>query len=499
MIPDYAADAMSMSLPEVFPRRLSRVRVYRSNQSSNEASSDESDVSIASRSDFGRSSLTDDVYEEGLVSNLSDLVYMPEDLVYHPDYHPDQIQVTHERMQQVLDELPGLSSDDSDGSGSPVPSHLALVQDYDIESEMSETPAVFEETDSDADLSHLLSAARREAEMDEECEDEYDEVPKPPELPVVHQEQLQDVWPLGVESFSIFTCPITHDVMTDPVVCADGYTYERVAIARWFETSRMSPVTGQTLPHTDMVPNHSVRTLLKTLIDMVGNATPPASQDANAAQTDRAKQQTPEATCCSAQGCTTGAQTYSPSAVSQQPQLDAEGTPRGDVRSPGQLSDAASALASTGELPAALPGDVHSDLAGRLRDIATQRRGRSTSEAEAPGSRSPVFGTSCPRLPAQGHHRRSLPGVISHHVAGELPHIDLVFSGPDRTTRRAPRSISSQVSTRIPHLPVEPLSSAIQAEVEIGAQSLRARCGSPWGIRFAGGPHSRVHRRQGFE
>eukprot|EP00971_Amphidinium_carterae_P113287 2244338-Amphidinium_carterae.1 len=167
-------------------------------------------------------------------------------------------------MQQVLDELPGLSSDDSDmGSGSPVPSHLALVQGYDIESEMSETPAVFEETDSDGDLSHLLSAARREAEMDEECEDEYDEVPKPPELPVVHQDQLQDVWPLGAESFSIFICPITHDVMTDPVVCADGYTYERVAIARWFETSRMSPVTGQTLPHTDMVPNHSVRTLLK--------------------------------------------------------------------------------------------------------------------------------------------------------------------------------------------------------------------------------------------
>ncbi|CAK9049203.1 unnamed protein product [Durusdinium trenchii] len=51
-------------------------------------------------------------------------------------------------------------------------------------------------------------------------------------------------------------------------VSADGYTYERAAIARWFETSRKSPVTGQTLPHADLVPNQSVRTLLKTIIDM---------------------------------------------------------------------------------------------------------------------------------------------------------------------------------------------------------------------------------------
>lgn len=90
----------------------------------------------------------------------------------------------------------------------------------------------------------------------------------PPQLPFIAEEKLQEVWPLGDAAFAIFICPITHDVMTDPVVSADGYTYERAAIARWFETSRKSPVTGQMLPHADLVPNQSVRTLLKTLIDM---------------------------------------------------------------------------------------------------------------------------------------------------------------------------------------------------------------------------------------
>jgi len=122
------------------------------------------------------------------------------------------------------------------------------------------------ESESDGELSNVNT-------MDMEDEDDgpddfFDEVPNPPQLPVVTEERLQEAWPLGDASFGIFLCPITHDVMTDPVVSADGYTYERAAIARWFETSRKSPVTGQTLPHIDLVPNQSVRTLLKMLIDM---------------------------------------------------------------------------------------------------------------------------------------------------------------------------------------------------------------------------------------
>lgn len=90
----------------------------------------------------------------------------------------------------------------------------------------------------------------------------------PPSLPVIKEERLMDMWPLGKDSFNVFMCPITHCVMTDPVVSADGHTYERSAISKWFQTSRKSPVTNQLLPNRDLVPNHSVRTLLKTLIDM---------------------------------------------------------------------------------------------------------------------------------------------------------------------------------------------------------------------------------------
>ncbi|KAL7544782.1 hypothetical protein ACHAWF_008148 [Thalassiosira exigua] len=51
-------------------------------------------------------------------------------------------------------------------------------------------------------------------------------------------------------------CPITGQPMSDPVVAADGHTYEREAIARWLRESDRSPLTGETLAHAELVPNY---------------------------------------------------------------------------------------------------------------------------------------------------------------------------------------------------------------------------------------------------
>ena len=42
-----------------------------------------------------------------------------------------------------------------------------------------------------------------------------------------------------------FVCPITHMCMREPVVAADGHTYERAAIERWLRTSTTSPMTNE--------------------------------------------------------------------------------------------------------------------------------------------------------------------------------------------------------------------------------------------------------------
>ncbi|CAI8595828.1 unnamed protein product [Vicia faba] len=61
-----------------------------------------------------------------------------------------------------------------------------------------------------------------------------------------------------------FICPILQDVMNDPCVAADGYTYDRKAIEKWLEDHDKSPMTNMVLPHKHLIPNY---TLLSAILE----------------------------------------------------------------------------------------------------------------------------------------------------------------------------------------------------------------------------------------
>eukprot|EP00759_Apiculatamorpha_spiralis_P029344 PhF_6_TR31518/c0_g1_i1/m.46448 len=54
-------------------------------------------------------------------------------------------------------------------------------------------------------------------------------------------------------------CPITSELFVDPVVTADGHTYERIAILQWFKKKQTSPVTNLPVDASIIVPNNTVR------------------------------------------------------------------------------------------------------------------------------------------------------------------------------------------------------------------------------------------------
>ncbi len=60
-----------------------------------------------------------------------------------------------------------------------------------------------------------------------------------------------------------FMCTIGREVMLDPVICADGHSYERSNIERWFEINTTSPLTGVALPNKIVVSNHALRNLIR--------------------------------------------------------------------------------------------------------------------------------------------------------------------------------------------------------------------------------------------
>ena len=85
-----------------------------------------------------------------------------------------------------------------------------------------------------------------------------------------------------------FRCPISGRLMADPVVIADGHSFERDAISDWFERGHMkSPMTGAPLPNAEVVPNHALRSAISEYIENLESNT--ANQAAGVSENDAYK------------------------------------------------------------------------------------------------------------------------------------------------------------------------------------------------------------------
>lgn len=54
-------------------------------------------------------------------------------------------------------------------------------------------------------------------------------------------------------------CPISQELMKDPVIADDGFSYERTSIENWFKTSTLSPITGLHLSTTKLIQNRALK------------------------------------------------------------------------------------------------------------------------------------------------------------------------------------------------------------------------------------------------
>ncbi|XP_049403744.1 U-box domain-containing protein 44-like [Solanum stenotomum] len=62
-----------------------------------------------------------------------------------------------------------------------------------------------------------------------------------------------------LEPLLSFYCPITREVMTDPVETPSGHTFERCAIEKWLAEGNLCPMTSTPLNNTMMRPNKTLR------------------------------------------------------------------------------------------------------------------------------------------------------------------------------------------------------------------------------------------------
>jgi hypothetical protein len=77
-----------------------------------------------------------------------------------------------------------------------------------------------------------------------------------------------------------FYCPLTHEVMTDPVVDPEGNTYERSAIETWLKKNTTSPITRTPLSLSSLAPNRALKDLIAEILPNGGAIIAEASTEA---------------------------------------------------------------------------------------------------------------------------------------------------------------------------------------------------------------------------
>jgi hypothetical protein len=59
-----------------------------------------------------------------------------------------------------------------------------------------------------------------------------------------------------------FLCPITLQLMIDPVIGSDGRSYERAAINQWLRSNPCSPMTRQPMTASSLKPNYALKSAI---------------------------------------------------------------------------------------------------------------------------------------------------------------------------------------------------------------------------------------------
>ncbi|XP_072020781.1 WD repeat, SAM and U-box domain-containing protein 1-like [Amphiura filiformis] len=66
-----------------------------------------------------------------------------------------------------------------------------------------------------------------------------------------------------------YLCPITREIMRDPVIAADGYSYERSSIESWLRGgTNTSPMTNAPLTSNHLTPNRSLKMIIQRLYNL---------------------------------------------------------------------------------------------------------------------------------------------------------------------------------------------------------------------------------------
>jgi hypothetical protein len=71
------------------------------------------------------------------------------------------------------------------------------------------------------------------------------------------------------DHLAFFCCPFTYALMRNPMMCADGHSYEEANIQHWLSNNDKSPLTNLRHEHKTLTPNHNLQNAIEIWVEEV--------------------------------------------------------------------------------------------------------------------------------------------------------------------------------------------------------------------------------------
>jgi hypothetical protein len=88
-----------------------------------------------------------------------------------------------------------------------------------------------------------------------------------------NQKQEEFNYPTTISSeeveYQSFVCPITQDLMRDPVITPHGISFERSAIQDWISKNPNCPFTNKPLKKEDLVTNYALKNSIQEYLKII--------------------------------------------------------------------------------------------------------------------------------------------------------------------------------------------------------------------------------------
>lgn len=94
---------------------------------------------------------------------------------------------------------------------------------------------------------------------DEKNTEEVEKEKEQKEIEKFYQEQKNTTTDEPQSTLDSFICPITQEIMTDPVITPDGISYEKEAIKNWLQKNKYDPITKNPLNNDSLIQNYALK------------------------------------------------------------------------------------------------------------------------------------------------------------------------------------------------------------------------------------------------